>query len=111
MAIEALRKQISDRLKGIGKPKTYPGMSTDINLVASAIIPEVTTKNVETVSNYEISEGTPQDALERLLRIRNLNQIAKAINREYGHYNTTKEDIDHLSILTDRLNELQNPKK
>ncbi|HJX46091.1 MAG TPA: hypothetical protein VJ399_02935 [Patescibacteria group bacterium] len=111
MTIEALRKRISDRLKELGKSKTYPGMSADINLVASILIPEDATKNVETISNYEISEGTAQDALERLLRIRNLGQIAEVINRKYGNYNTTKEEVDNISLLTDRLKNLQNPKK
>jgi len=111
MTVEAIKNKLLGRIKELGKPKTYPGMFADINLVASAIIPEDNTKNVATISNYEISEGTAQDALERLLKIRSFNQIAKVVNREYGHSNTTKEEIDNISKLTDRLKELQNPKK
>jgi hypothetical protein len=107
MTIEAFKKSIESTISRLKKPKTYKGMSGDIELISQTIIPQNLGQHVETVSSEGIGEGTPEEALVRLLRVRDVEQIAEEINRRHGHGETSGEVVLDIETLQTRIEDLQ----
>jgi len=90
--LKALLQQTVDRLD---KPRDYDGMEGDYQLVSSAIIEQDLGQNMEIIPNEDISEGVPEDALERLLDVAgSIENIAIGIHTRWGHSDGHQKRLD-----------------
>ena len=111
--VEFLKGLLEKKLQNLSNPRTYDGMSGDIRLLSQAIIQQDPTQNVETTSSFEIGPGIPEEALQRLKRQgrMGIGQIAREINRRYGHPETEEERLMNIDILISGLKNLQQSKR
>jgi hypothetical protein len=106
MGIEYLRGLMKGAADKFTKPNTFEGMEEDIILVSQRIIPPSALQHVETIPTDGISEGTPQEAYERLLEGYSKEQIASEINRKFGHGRSKSQNDFNTQIILDRLSNL-----
>ena len=108
MGVEFLRGLAKKAVDRLDKPKTYERMEDDILLVSQTIIPQDVSQNVETVPTDGISEGIPEDALKRLLKVSDKKKIAGEINRRFGQGDSENQQEMDIQVLHKRLGELEN---